>query len=64
MKKALFEWKKIKLFNKRHLVENKKRAAACLKNKGNFLFAYIHKMNSRGVPANTHGLKVTCMSMP
>jgi len=37
--------------NTRHLVENKKEAA-CLKNKTIFLFAYLHKMNSRGVPAN------------
>jgi hypothetical protein len=37
-----------------------KRDAACI----NFLFAYVHKMNSRGVPANTHGLKITCMWMP
>jgi hypothetical protein len=47
--------------SKWYLVENKKKDAACLKNKTNFLFAYIHKINSRGVPANTHGLKVTRM---
>jgi hypothetical protein len=53
MKTALFEWKKI--FNKQHPVEIKKTAAACLINKAIFLFAYIHKINSRGAPANTHG---------
>jgi len=48
MKKVLFEWgKKI---NKRHLVENKREMQHVLKT--NFLFAYLHKMNSRGAPAD------------
>jgi len=42
MKKVRFEWKKIKLFNKRHFVENKKEMQHVLKTKQiSFLPTYI-----------------------
>jgi len=42
MKKVLFEWKNIKLFNKRHLVENQKEVQHVLKTKQiSFLPTYI-----------------------